>query len=158
MAKCVICGKRGLFLKVDAAKRCNDCVVKIIEEKKRKEDLEIAEFERYYHALLVQVKKLQETISVDTNPIAALDVIPLYQVKIETCEKLQTEIQNRAYKQRLGDKLLNQIVCCEDVSGFSELKEWGIVIYSGGANRFSGEKIIERIYEKLESYKRQTCG
>ena len=28
MRKCMICGKRGLFLKVDALGRCNECAQK----------------------------------------------------------------------------------------------------------------------------------
>lgn len=47
MRKCMICGKRGLFLKVDALGRCNECAQKEREkeaaearEKAKKEEHE----------------------------------------------------------------------------------------------------------------------
>lgn len=36
MGKCMICGKRGLFLKVDALGRCNECAQKEREKEAAK--------------------------------------------------------------------------------------------------------------------------
>ena len=38
MGKCIICGKKGLFLKLDSKGRCNECLIKI---KKEEEALKI---------------------------------------------------------------------------------------------------------------------
>ena len=75
MGKCMICGKRGLFLKVDALGRCNECAQKEREkeaaEAREKAEKEEQEFESYYSNMLFCLKKLQEDIEVDDNPIEA---------------------------------------------------------------------------------------
>ena len=88
MGKCVVCGKKGLFLKVDIQGMCNDCAEKARIEFIRKEQLEITEFEAYYSNLLVFLKRLQEIIAVGNDPIKALELIPRFEEKLEICEIL----------------------------------------------------------------------
>lgn len=89
MGKCMICGKRGLFLKVDALGRCNECAQKEREKEaakaREKAEKEEQEFESYYSNMLFCLKKLQEDIEVDDNPIEALSIIPLIRDKVYEC-------------------------------------------------------------------------
>lgn len=54
MGKCMICGKRGLFLKVDALGRCNECAQKE-REKEAAEAREKAEKKNRNLSHIIQI-------------------------------------------------------------------------------------------------------
>ena len=109
MGKCVVCGKKGLFLKVNTQGMCNDCAEKARIEFIRKEQLEITEFEAYYSKLIVFLKRLQEIIEVGNDPIKALEFIPKFKEKLEICDILQKEIHNPKYSKRFESKIISCI-------------------------------------------------
>ena len=79
MGKCIVCGKHGLFVKIDAQGRCNEYLKKIEKE-------EEARFEVYYADLISGLKNQQEFVDVGNNPIEALEFIPRLNDKIEACD------------------------------------------------------------------------
>lgn len=70
MGKCMICGKRGLFLKVDALGRCNECAQKEREkeaaEAREKAEKEEQEFESYYSNMLFCLKNCKKILKLMT--------------------------------------------------------------------------------------------
>ena len=66
MGKCMICGKRGLFLKVDALGRCNECAQKEREKEAAEAALKQAqaEIERLKAQQNQEEPKPEETLKV----------------------------------------------------------------------------------------------
>lgn len=150
MGTCILCGKKGIFLKLDVQGRCSECAEKIEKE-------EAKAFGIYYSNLLLNLKSLQEAVNVGDNPIKALELIPRFKEKVEICEKLQLEIHNTKYAERLANKLISCISYRSDFNkrhGIGELEEWDITVFAHStSNEFSGDKIIEQIDKRLLSYK-----
>ena len=139
MGKCFVCGKHGLFLKVDDQRRCKECA-----EDAEKE--EVAIFETYYANLLHYLRDLQILVEVGDDPIRALEYIPKFENKIEECETLRAEIHNPKHEERLMKKLINSITYQDDFSkryGIGKLEELEIsVIADSVTKKCSTEKIF----------------
>lgn len=85
MAKCIKCGKWGLFLKVDSEKMCASCLQKLEEERIRLQEIEKARFKKEqkeaelrqrkeeaqqnYNRMLSQIRNAEIVISDDFAPI-----------------------------------------------------------------------------------------
>lgn len=151
MAKCVVCGKHGLFLKVNAQGKCAECVKK--EEKEEEE-----RFEAYYAESLNQLQYVKENIQVD-DPIEALEILPEIQKKIEVCDTLKAEMHDPKNEKRFIEKLLSNITYQDEYfkdHGIGELENWGISVFADPlTHQYSPEKIFSDIEKKLEDYKRQ---
>lgn len=152
MGKCIICGKQGFFLKVDAQGMCNECSKKIKIEEDRK-------FEVYYSELVSRLKKQKEVINIGNNPILALECIPTLKNKITECEKLISEINSPQYENRLMEKLVKSITYRDDFHkrhGMGTLEEFGISVYADPISKvFSKEKILSDIEKQINGYKKQ---
>lgn len=153
MGKCLVCSKHGLFLKVDAQGKCTKCA-----EKAEKE--ETANFEAYYANLLRNLKDLQEIIEAGDDPIRALDIIPMFENKMEECEALRKDIHNPKYEKRLLKKLIEGITYRDDFNkryGMGELEEWGIRVFADSiTKKFSTEKLFSDLDKRMDAYKRQS--
>ena len=90
MGKCVICGRHGIFLKVDSQGRCDACCAQI----KREEE---EQFNIYYGNMLRTLNELQEYISVGDDPIDALEYVPRFREKLELCDVLEQNIHDPFY-------------------------------------------------------------
>lgn len=162
MGKCMICGKHGLFLKVDALGRCGECVQKEREkeaaEARERAEKEEREFELYYSNLLFCLKKLQEDIEVDDNPIEALRIIPLIRDKVNECEALKAEIHNPQYENKLFDKLIKSITYSDDFSrkyGMGRLEEFGISVRVNSISKeYSKDEIFSDIDKRINAHAR----
>ena len=156
MGKCNICGKKSLFLKVDALGRCNECIGRIAAEKAKQEE---TEFNAYYANLLVRIGDLQEVIDVGNDPVAALAFLPRFQEKVEICESLQSDIHNPKYEKRLVDKLKASVTFRDDFNkrhGIGYLKEWGISVFADVITKeFSADKLLADLDKLTTSYKFQ---
>lgn len=152
MGKCIVCGKKGLFLKVDANGKCEACAKKDEIEK-------TIEFEEYYTNLLLCLNNIQEVIEIGNNPIDNLQLIPIFKEKIEKCHELQEEIHNVKYEDRLIKKLIKSITYRDSFSerhGMGTLKEWGISIFVDPISQeFSKDKIFSELDRLMISYKRK---
>ncbi|MGN1082131.1 MAG: hypothetical protein ACI4SJ_01180, partial [Candidatus Avispirillum sp.] len=159
MGKCIVCGKKGLFLKVDTQGMCNDCAKKARIEFAKKEQLEIAEFEVYYSKLLSYLKSLQEIIEVGNDPIKAVEFIPEFEHKLEICDILQKEIHNSKYEKRFQNKLISSITYRDEFNqkhGIGALKEWGISVFADSiSKKFSFETILADLDRLIYKYKHQ---
>ena len=160
MRKCMICGKRGLFLKVDALGRCNECAQKEREkeaaEAREKAEKEEQEFELYYSNLLLRLKKLQEDIEFDDNPIEALSIIPLIRDKVNECEVLKAEIHNPQYENKLFDKLVKSITYSDDFSrkyGIGRLETFDIGVRVNSISKeYSKDEIFSDIDRRIDTH------
>lgn len=162
MGKCLICGKRGLFLKVDALGRCNECAQKEREkeaaEAREKAEKEEQEFESYYSNMLFCLKKLQEDIEVDDNPIEALSIIPLIRDKVNECKVLKAEIHNPQYENKLFDKLVKSITYSDDFSrkyGIGRLEAFDIEVRVNSISKeYSKDEIFSDIDKRINAHAR----
>ena len=157
MGKCVICGKKGLFLKTDANGRCATCAEASRVEETKKEEIENADFESYYSNILQLLRKVQEPIKLGVDPIAALGLIPVFQERLEMCNTIQSQFNNQRHKNRLFKKLVNNISYRDEFSkrhGIGTLKEWEISVFADPiTNKYTLEKIVEDIHKQINSYK-----
>ncbi len=157
MGKCVICGKKGLFLKTDANGRCAACAEALRVEETKKEEIENADFESYYSNILQLLRKVQEPIKLGVDPIAALGLIPIFQERLEMCNTIQSQFNNQKHKNRLIKKLVNNISYRDEFSkrhGMDTLKEWEISVFADPiTNKYTLEKIVEDINKQINSYK-----
>ncbi len=152
MGKCIICGKHGLFLKVDNQKRCIDCANKIEQEEQNK-------FEFYYQNLLCCLKDIQESIAIGKEPIIALEFIPSIESKLEKCEILHTEIHRTEYEERLANRIRESITYRDDFNkryGIGDLKEWDISIFADTSSKeFTTEVILSSIDKQIVLYRQK---
>ena len=157
MGKCVICGKKGLFLKTDANGRYATCAEASRVEETKKEEIENADFESYYSNILQLLRKVQEPIKLGVDPIAALGLIPIFQERLEMCNTIQSQLNNQKHKNRLFKKLVNNISYRDEFSkrhGMGTLKEWEISVFADPiTNKHTLEKIVEDIHKQINSYK-----
>ena len=157
MGKCVICGKKSLFLKTDANGRCAACAEASRMEEAKKEEIENADFESYYSNILQLLRKVQEPIKLGVDPIAALGLIPIFQERLEMCNTIQSQLNNQKHKNRLFKKLVNSISYRDEFSkrhGMGTLKEWEISVFADPiTNKYTLEKIVEDINKQINSYK-----
>lgn len=157
MGKCVICGKKGLFLKTDANGRCATCAEASRVEETKKEEIENADFESYYSNIFQLLRKVQEPIKLGVDPIAALGLIPIFQERLEMCNTIQSQLNNQKHKNRLFKKLVNSISYRDEFSkrhGMEILKEWEISVFADPiTNKYTLEKIVEDIHKQINSYK-----
>jgi len=157
MGKCVICGKKGLFLKTDANGRCATCAEASRVEETKKEEIENADFESCYSNILQLLRKVQEPIKLGVDPIAALGLIPVFQERLEMCNTIQSQFNNQRHKNRLFKKLVNNISYRDEFSkrhGIGTLKEWEISVFADPiTNKYTLEKIVEDINKQINSYK-----
>lgn len=151
MGKCIVCGKKSLFLKVDIGGRCQECAERIAEEEKK-------EFEFYYTNLLRSFEYVQETIEFN-NLMSALEVIPKIKDKVEVCETLKLEIYNPKYEERFARKLEDNISYRDDFNrrhGIGRLEEWGISVFAEPiTKKYSIDKIREELGKVIDSCKMQ---
>ena len=148
MGKCIICGKRGLFIKTDSFGRCKECA-----------EREDSEFEIYYTNLLTNLKNAQKNIDVDDNPIIALESISKIKEKIKSCDILKVEIYNTRFKKKLLQKFVDNITYYDDFNrkyGIGRLEEWDIsVIANPISKEFDIANILSDIDNKIDDYRRQ---
>lgn len=159
MGKCIVCGKKGLFLKVNTQGMCNDCAEKARIELAKKEQLERTEFETHYNNLLSYLNNLQEIIDVGNDPIKALEFIPEFEKKLEICDILQKEIHNTKYKKRFESKLISSITYRDEFNerhGIGKLEEWGVSVFADSVSKkFSIEKILDNLDKLIYKYRFQ---
>ena len=157
MGKCVICGKKGLFLKTDANGRCAACAEASRVEETKKEEIENADFESYYSNILQLLRKVQEPRKLGVDPIAALRLMPIFQERLEMCNTIQSQFNNQKHKNRLFKKLVNNISYRDEFSKrhrMGTLKEWEISVFADPiTNKYTLEKIVEDINKQINSYK-----
>ena len=159
MGKCIVCGKKGLFLKVNTQGICNDCAEKARIEFEKKELLERTEFETHYNNLLSYLNNLQEIIEVGNDPIKALEFIPEFEKKLEICDILQKEIHNTKYEKRFESKLISSITYRDEFNqrhGIGKLEEWGVSVFADSVSKkFSIEKILDDLDKLIYKYRFQ---
>lgn len=152
MGKCIICGKHGLFLKVNPHGMCSECAKKAELEEESK-------FEVHYNDLVLGLKEQQEYIDIGEDPISALEFIPILSDKLEACETLKVKIHTPQYESRLFSKLIKSITYRDDFSkrhGMGKLDEFGISVYADPiSKKFSKEKIFLDIDKEIETYKKR---
>lgn len=116
LGECTVCGKKGLFLKINSHGRCNKCelayqkymITQQIEEtlqqnaqemarnvaQLQKEELLFNEAKDYFNQLVHLVSIIKKDITVNNDPIIRLNDIPLYQEKIRFCDELYNLLDN----------------------------------------------------------------
>ena len=126
MSKCIICGRHGLFLKLNTLGQCESCAYEL-------EQKEIGLFNDYYTRMLHTWNEARKEIDVGEDPIKALDYIPQIQSKIEMCDSVLLDIKNVQFKQRLVNQIMSGITYRDDFAQrhmMGDNKEWGIHIYA----------------------------
>lgn len=152
MAQCKICGKKGLFLKVDSVGRCKDCANAELERF-------YEEFDTYYNEILSLWKKIKEGINTGCDPIKALDFIPSFEKKISDCDVLISQIKNPSYVNSLTDRIKNNMVYKDDFDkrfGRGYITDWDINFYHN--NDLSSDKIISELENSINIYRRRWTG
>lgn len=148
MKECIICNKKGLFLKLNEQGFCSDCAIQ--QEKNNNE------FEVYYAELISQLKEIKENVNIGHDPIAALKYVPSFSKKYELCEKLVNEIHNPKYADKFIDKIINNIEYSDDFHkqhGMGIVKDWEINVYSSYGKKYSSEEILKSLDKLLDTYK-----
>ena len=152
MGKCIVCGKHGLFLKVDSQGRCEACVSQI-----RREEEE--QFNIYYGNMLRTLNELQEYISVGDDPIDALEYVPRFREKLELCDVLEQNIHDARFTDRLIERLISRITFRDDSMkrlGIGSINEWGIsVIADHSTKQFVPSKILADLDKLIGKYRGQ---
>ena len=91
MGKCLYCGKRGLFLKVNENGRCQLCesahLQSIIDAEEQKKKAALC----YYNHLAELFSELQAENNIPCDPIARLNYIPTLEAKLAKCNYLIEE-------------------------------------------------------------------
>lgn len=152
MGKCIVCGKHGLFLKVDSQGRCEACASQI-----RREEEE--QFNIYYGNMLRTLNELQEYISVGDDPIDALEYVPRFREKLELCDVLEQNIHDARFTDRLIERLISRITFRDDSMkrlGIGSINEWGIsVIADHSTKQFVPSKILADLDKLIGKYRGQ---
>ncbi|MCI6696164.1 MAG: exonuclease domain-containing protein [Erysipelotrichaceae bacterium] len=147
MAKCLICGKKGLFLYVDSLGRCKECAKKESE----------AEFNAFYEQILRFYNEVREDIDIKSDPFEAYEQIPFIVNKVKKCDELVNKIVDQRYITKLI-KRFNENLEYDDKDfkslGIGKLKDWDISVYREyGKNTFTQDDFISAISKKIYSYK-----
>ena len=147
MAKCLICGKKGLFLYVDSLGRCKECAKKESE----------AEFNAFYEQILRFYNEVREDIDIKSDPFEAYEQIPFIVNKVKKCDELVNKIVDQRYITELI-KRFNENLEYDDKDfkslGIGKLKDWDISVYREyGKNTFTQDDFISAISKKIYSYK-----
>jgi len=110
MPKCVSCGKKGLFFKVNKDGRCESCEQIFQEtERKRQEELELkAEMdatEEYFQKILILNKTISSNVECVENSMQLSDALAFLDDKIKMCEDLRSLISSQYQYPKLYDVL-----------------------------------------------------
>lgn len=151
MAKCLICGKKGLFLYVDSLGRCDEC------RKRAKRESE-AEFNAFYEQILRFYNEVREDIDIKNNPFEAYEQIPIIVNKVKKCDELVNKIVDQKYIAKLI-KRFNENLEYNDKDfkslGIGKLKDWDISVYREyGKSIFTQDDYISAISKKIHLYKK----
>lgn len=146
MGKCVVCGKRGLFLKVNQQGICFNCESRLEQERIRNR----------YELLLRLSKCIKENVSLPDDPIERLDEIYKIEEKIEECkrlreaaEKLNSDISFAEYL----EKCITYNSASDKSIGFGRLKEFGITVWTGKYTRENPcDKLVEELIKQSDIY------
>jgi len=143
MGKCVVCGKHGLFLKVNELGRCEACANQIERE-------EIERFNAYYAELVRNFAEINSDIDVCNDPILALDYIPQLKQKIDLCDTVYRSVHDTQFTQRLTQRLMNSITFRDEFHKrhlMGEIKELHISIY---ADPIKKQFSVDDLYSKID--------
>ena len=159
MAKCLICGKHGLFLKVDVNGRCDSCAAQLLAQQRELDRQEEEDFNYFYASLLQLVQETNKSVSIGEDPVEALDCIPSIQKKIELCDKILDAVHNNRYPQRFLERMMASITyhdefCERHLMG--DINAWGISVHAQPlAKAYTAEDIYKSIDEGIEKNKKR---
>lgn len=151
MAKCLICGKKGLFLYVDSFGRCNEC------QQRAKKESE-AEFNAFYEQILRFYNEICENIDIKNDPFEAYKQIPFILNKIKRCDELVNKIVDPKHASKLIKKFNENVEFDNNYfksKGIGKLKDWNIGVYREyGNNVFALDDFISAISKKVSLYEK----
>lgn len=159
MGKCIVCKKKGLFLKVNENGRCKECekeyqqqLIAIEESKKEKALIK-------YHEYADKFRYLKESIDLSADLIERADIIPQIEKKIEECDRLAETVEEAR-----SDKYFEEIVKeqCDYTSksdrilqyAYFEAYDLQILIHSYEKNVVLMDKFVTGLKEELFQTKR----
>ena len=157
MGKCTHCGKKGLFLKLNARGMCKNCAEKERQETEKRAKAENLEFEANYSKMLSWIGSLQGSADLGNDAIAALELIPQYQNKVELCDSLWQNIHNPRFEKLLLNKLIANISYRDEISArykWGTLRDWDVSVSADPVTKeYSAEKIYDALDRKIREQK-----
>ena len=154
MAKCLNCGKHGLFLKVDMNGRCDSCAALLLAQQQESERREEEDFNYFYASLLQIVQEINNNVDIGNDPVKALAYIPHLQRKIELCDKVIEAVHNNKYPQRFFERMVASVTyhdefCRRHLIG--SIDAWGISVHAQPlANKYTIGDIYKSVDEGVE--------
>ena len=105
MAKCIVCGKKGLFFKVNAAGRCADCQAKReeqlrIEAEERKRSAEEAERQaeqdalNQYNVIVAGYNRITADFDASDDDEENLPLIPAMEEIVSFCDEFKEQLKS----------------------------------------------------------------
>ena len=159
MGKCVVCQKKGLFLKVNENGRCKDCEKEYQQQLIAIEESKTEKAFTEYHKYADKFRRLKETIDLPADLIERVDIIPQIEEKIEACDRLAVAIEESKH-----DKYFEKIVKeqCDYTSksdrylqyAYFEAYDLKILIHSYVKNIILIDTFVDGLKEELFQTKR----
>ena len=87
MGKCNMCGKKGLFLRINEFGRCKACQTEV--ESKLLQDAQ-----NYFNQLVSVFDNIKSEVETSDDPIERLNDLPLFEKKVALCDEMLNLLQN----------------------------------------------------------------
>lgn len=166
MAKCIICGKKGLFLKTNQAGRCELCEYNYQQEqlKKRRAEAEQAKIEqqqenakrmaaeKYYNSICEMFSLISKTFEIDEDSAKRSADIQEINKLIDICTDLFNLVDNYIDYPYIDEIILNDVTYKTESDKrihWGYINAFDIKIWTGIT--FSISKIFEEIKQKVQN-------
>lgn len=93
MKKCQICGKQGLFLRLNSMGMCSSCSIEYERKKEEERLLQVQNSQNYYDRIISLFSEIQGELELDEDIISRENLIPAIREKINLCDELVVLLQ-----------------------------------------------------------------
>lgn len=148
MAKCQICGKKGLFLRLNSMGICSSCFSKIQKKKEEEHLLQIQNAQNYYNEIVSTFSEIQSELELDEDIISRENLIPAIEEKMKLCDKLDSLLKTYTKYPSIDKIIISNVQYKDSFSkstGIGYIEELPITTIFTDNHSFSIEKIFNEL-------------
>lgn len=148
MKKCQICGKQGLFLRLNSMGMCSSCSLEYEKKKEEEHLLKVQNTQNYYDEIVSKFSEIQGELELDEDIISRENLIPAIKEKIELCDKLDTLLKKYTEYPFIDEVIISHVQYKDDHSksiGMGYIEKLPISIIWTNRQSFSLEKIFDEL-------------